>query len=157
MLLAGCGGSASVIDYNDTLVDLSESCFTAENLMRDALEAENYGTAKNLLQGSVDMCTQSLTDTQAMEAYEEDASLRDAVALLLQNEIAYLQKLSETTIYRDIPEADWTEDLESQYTTLQTELGELEVAAMDASDALLATQESFATAHGYELEPTASE
>jgi uncharacterized damage-inducible protein DinB len=147
--LAGCGG-VDVVDYNDKLVDLADKCFTAEGLMRDAMDQENYGSAKTLYDTTVETCQASQADTAAMEPYDDDASLRDAVDALLQAELAYLGKFGETLPYREYDE--FTDEQETAYNALEAELETIEEAINAASESLGDIQEAFAAKHGYELE-----
>lgn len=147
--LAGCGG-VDVIDYNDKLVDLAETCFTAENLMWDAVDQENYTLAKDLLSSSITTCQKAQTDTAAMEGYNDDVDLRDAVDVLLQAEVAYLTKFQEALPYRELDEI--SDEEEATYEAIEAELDVLDEASVAASNSLVSIQEAFATKHGYELE-----
>jgi hypothetical protein len=142
--LTGCGG-VDVVDYNDKLVDLAETCFTAENLMWDAVDQENYGIANDLLTSSIDTCTKAQTDTAAMEGYNEDTDLRNAVDGLLKAEVAYLTKFQEALPYRELEELSDEEN--AAYEAIEAELDALDEASVAASDSLVAIQETFSTKH----------
>ncbi|MDR0370107.1 MAG: hypothetical protein LBH96_06550 [Candidatus Peribacteria bacterium] len=147
--LTGCGG-VDVIDYNDKLVELAETCFTAENLMWDAVDQENYTLANELLSSSIETCQKTQTDTAAMEGYNDDTDLRDAVDALLQAEVAYLTKFQEALPYRELDEMSDEEN--ANYEAIEAELDILDEASVAASNNLVSIQEAFSTKHGYELE-----
>ncbi|MDR0608320.1 MAG: hypothetical protein LBG52_08550 [Candidatus Peribacteria bacterium] len=62
LLLIGCG-KESITTYNETLVNIVSKCTTAQDLMREALDKENYTTAKTLHLTAIDTCKDAQTDT----------------------------------------------------------------------------------------------
>jgi len=149
ILLAGCGG-VKVIDYNDKLVDLTDACFSAEGTVRDALDAENYGVANELLDAALTTCQTSKTKAEAMDAYKNDSSLKEAVVALLDTEIEYLKTFKDYVAYRSLDEL--TEEQEAAYNALDAELDAIDNRIVAASDNLVTVQEAFAATHGFDLE-----
>jgi hypothetical protein len=147
--LSGCGKDTSA-DYNEKLVNLVERCTTAEDLMRDAIDQESYTTAKTLHTTAVETCKDAQINTAELAGFDDDTSLRDASDNYLQTEIAYLGKLEAIFDYEDIEE--FTPTQETSYLTLESELSNLADATANAYAELIATQKTFATAHGYQLE-----
>jgi hypothetical protein len=153
-LLTGCG-SVDVVDYNNDLVALTEKCFTAESLMRNALDQEDYTSAKTLYTTALETCASTQKAIAALEAFDNDSSLKDAATALLQAENDYLIKFGETLSYREYETL--TPEQETAYATLQDELAVIEEAISIADTNLITVQEVFAAKHGYELEETSLE
>jgi hypothetical protein len=148
VLLIGCG-KESITTHNETLVDLVSRCTTAQDLMREALDQENYTTAKTLHTTAIDTCKASQTDTAKLAGYDNDTTLRDATDNYLQTEIAYLEKLTEIFTYQQIEE--FTPTQETAYLTLENELSALADTTKGTYTELIETQKTFADTHGYQL------
>jgi hypothetical protein len=61
--------------------------------MMTAWDEENYGLVKSLYPTTLEACTTAQTQIAAIDAYNDDSSMRDAFNAELQLEIAYLKKI----------------------------------------------------------------
>ena len=84
----------TVVEYNDKLVDITEDCFVAQELIRDAINSDTYNpnTAELLYKTAVNICNDSKKSATKIKPHNDDSSLKDAVVALLETEIAYLEK-----------------------------------------------------------------
>lgn len=140
----------AVIDYNDTLVDIASQCIISENNI-----PTDYENGLENIQAAVDNtlteCQNSIDKINALGDWEGDASLREWIVKILELDIAYFSKFSELLPYlasNELPEED-----ADKYNTLVDEINALDEEMEAANNELILTQETFASNHGYELQP----
>lgn len=147
--LTGCGTGVDVVDYNDKLVDLQNACYDAENVMMDAWDQENYWLVKTLYPTALEACTDAYNDIVALDAYDENSSLKDAFSAEIQLEVEYLQKVGEILAYWDYDEL--TAEQQAAEDALWEEADAIEAKIDEAYKISVDAQKAFADKYGYEL------
>lgn len=164
-LLAGCNKSTNngdieiipidntdVIAYNDALVDIASQCYTAEEAIWTAYDAEDGEAMQSAIDSTIAACQNTLEQLQNVEAWEEDSSLKDAIIPVIEKEIQYCDNFHGLVefLWADLDnlseeDAARYEAVVAQFDTILSEIDEV-------NSNLAAVQETFAAAHGYELE-----
>lgn len=152
LVLAGCGKSVSVVEYNDSFVAVVKECTDSTQELFNVFQAEDstIDFIKEALDNSIVICKNAETKAAKLWDFENDSSLRDAVVKLLSTEVDYLQKFWSTSNYRNID--DITDADKVAYNSVVSELYASEESLNNQFIALQDVQEAFATKHGLKLE-----
>ena len=152
LVIAGCGKSISVGEYNDSLVAVVKECTdsTQELFNIFQLEDSTLDFIKETLDNSIEICKNAETKASKLWDFENDSSLKDAVVKLLSMEVDYLQKFWSTSNYRNID--DITDADKVAYNSVVNDLYTSEESLKDQFTSLLDVQEAFATKHRLRLE-----
>lgn len=140
------------INYNDTLVDLTSQCIELENSIWNTYD-DNESTSEDIIaaiNNTVNECANVNEKINELWDREWDSSLKDAVAMIIEKEIAYYIKFSELLPYLDKEEL--TDEEKESYNTIYSELETLDEELTNANENLSSIQENFAKNHGFELE-----
>ncbi len=144
-----------VLDYNDTITDLSIECFESENSMWDVYNSYDWWSTddvKSAIDETVDVCKNSMFKINDLWDVEWDSSLKDGVILLIQKMLERFDKLYETLPFLPLLEEWLAEEDSAAYEAIKSELDSLASEIRDLNKGLSDIQRSFAEAHWYELE-----
>lgn len=143
------------INYNDNLVDLTSECFASEDSVRMSYEAWTAADLQVAIDNTVALCNESLNNVSSVDAWENDASLRDWVIDILMWKIDFYEKMQDLVQYQDYSEEDLqnlSDEEVAEYEAIIVELDEISKVNDAANEALINIQEEFAKNHNYELE-----
>lgn len=150
--------SNEVINYNDSLVDITSQCIISESAVWDAWEAyEAWETSEinAALSNSLYVCRNAMDEINKLGGWEGDDSLKDWVLKVIEKDIAYFEKFSELLPFLEDANAEWElpDELAASYEAVVADLEALDAELEEANSELVQIQEAFATNHGYELQP----
>lgn len=146
--LTWCGSEeASVVDYNNTLVDLTKSCLTAETKTREAMAQYDWPTTQESLKTANNICLQIQNDISSLGWFDWDTSLQQAILSLINTELEYLKILDSTLSFST--DQTRTPQQELEYLTLQWQLTSLRETAHQQSEMVLKAQNTFSIDHGF--------
>lgn len=140
----------AVINYNDSLVEIASQCIISENDIPTDYQnwTDNVQAAINNV---LTQCQSSIDQINELGDWEWDSSLKDWIVKILELDIQYFSKFSELLPYLTNDEV--SEEDASKYETLVEEINALDQEMETANNELIEIQETFATNHGYELQP----
>lgn len=141
---------STVIDYNDSLVDIASECIISENDIPTDYE-DWMESIKVAINNTLAQCQSSIDQINALGDWEWDSSLREWIIKILELDIAYFSKFSELLPFLasdELPEAD-----ADKYNALVDEINAIDQEMEAANNDLIQIQEIFAANHGYELQP----
>ncbi len=150
----------AVVNYNDTLVNLTSNCILSEDTIWNEYRNYEEGSStlddvQNAISGTLNACRNSAEQIETMWGWEWDNSLKDSVTTIIQKEIAYYAKFGELVPYL------WNETLSDEeaetYTQILNDLDSLDVELENANNNLIIVQEEFAASHWFDLENSESE
>lgn len=153
LLLAGCGKSVSVVEYNDSFVEIFKECTDSTQELFNVYERvdnSEIDSIKEAVDNSISTCKNAEIKASKMWDFENDSSLKDAVVKVLSTEVDYLQKFWSTSNYRNSD--DLTDADKVAYNSVVNELLVFEESLNNQFIALQDVQEAFATKHGLKLE-----
>lgn len=152
LVLAGCGKSVSVVEYNDSFVAVVKECTDSTQELFNVFQAEDstIDFIKEALDNSIVTCKNAETKASKLWDFEKDSSLKDAVVKLLSAEVDYLQKFWSTSNYRNID--DITDADKVAYNSVVSDLYAAEESLNNQFISLQDVQAAFATKHGLKLE-----
>ena len=152
LILSGCGWSANVVEYNDTLVSIVKECTDANQALFQTYQAEKstLDSIADSLQDNINICNAANEKALQLWDYDKDSLLKDAVVSLLTMEVEYLQKFSETSRYRNID--NLTDEDKESYNWIVSDLNQSQVSLNRQFTNLQDVQEAFAAKHGLKLE-----
>jgi hypothetical protein len=97
----------------------------------------------------LEACTDAYNDIVALDAYDENSSLKDAFSAEIQLEVEYLQKVGEILAYWDYDEL--TAEQQAAEDALWEEADAIEAKIDEAYKISVDAQKAFADKYGYEL------
>ena len=108
----------TVINYNDTLVDLASQCIMSESNVRSVYNDENAKVEdiQKTIEKTINECTKAWNDIEELWDREWDSSLKNWVLSIIEKEIALYTKFSQLLPYFEKDEL--TEDEEAAYDNL---------------------------------------
>ena len=153
ILLAWCGSSnTDVIKYNDSFVEIVKTCTdsTQELFQKFSADGSTVDTISESIENSITVCQNAKDQASELWNFEKDSSLKDAVIELMDTEVEYLNKFSETSVYWNIDNI--TEEDKTNYEALVTELYNIQDNLNLQFVTLQEAQELFAAKHWLVLE-----
>lgn len=140
-----------VITYNDKLVELASQCIISESDIWNAYD-DNSSTEdiQEAISSTIAKCSNISEEINKLWDWEWDSSLKNGVLDVIQKEIAYYTKFSEIIPY--IGQGEITEEENSKYESLLSEIETLDKELNESNDNLMTIQEEFAKNHGFQLE-----
>lgn len=151
LVLAGCGGSLDVQEYNNSFVAIVRECTDSTQVLFESFETE-WSTIESIitsLENSIEICSKAETKASKMWDYEWDSSLKDGTVNLLSTEVNYLQKFKSTSPYWNIENI--TDDDKAQYDGLVNELYAEQENLNAQFETLIQIQSDFAANHKLKL------
>ena len=151
LVLSGCGGS-SVVEYNDSLVEIVKECTDANQTLFQNFNAElaTVDSISQSIQENIAACQWAQKKAEKIWDYEKDSSLKDAVINLLTSEVIYLQKFASSEPYWNID--NLTDEDKEAYNWIVSDLNETQAALNQQFTNSQDVQEAFATKHWLKLE-----
>lgn len=141
----------AVINYNDTLVDLTSKCVEAEDEVwssyGDNLAIDDTTIAINNL---IKECSNAKEEINKLWGREWDNSLKDWVIAVIEKEINYYTKFNELLPY--LKKDSLTEEESTSYNAIYAEVETLNKELDEANENLSGTQKQFSVNHWFELE-----
>ena len=91
----------NVIDYNDSLVDLANTCLNSEENIWTAYNDENINitNVQNAINNTLEECTSSINKIESLWNWEWDNSLKDWIIDIIKKHITYYSKFNELLPY----------------------------------------------------------
>ncbi len=142
----------NVIDYNDSLVDLANTCLNSEENIWTAYNDENINitNVQNAINNTLEECTSSINKIESLWNWEWDNSLKDWIIDIIKKHITYYSKFNELLPY--IEKREVSEEEKETYESLITEVENLDSELAKANENLITLQKEFAWNHWFELE-----
>ena len=152
LILSGCGGAGSVIEYNDNFVSVVKECTDSTQDIFNLYQAEDSTLDSIIvaLEKSIEICENSESKASKMWDFEKDSSLKDAVVDLLSTEVDYLSQFKSTSRFRNTD--NLTEEDKEAYNWVVSELYQAEDLLNSKFASLQSIQEAFAAKHGLKLD-----
>jgi len=152
LILSGCGGAGSVIEYNDNFVAVVKECTDSTQDLFNLYQAEDSTLDSIIvaLEKSIEICENSESKASKMWDFEKDSSLKDAVVDLLSTEVDYLSQFKSTSRFRNTD--NLTEEDKEAYNWVVSELYQAEDLLNSKFASLQSIQEAFAAKHGLKLD-----
>ena len=152
LILSGCGGAGSVIEYNDSFVAVVKECTDSTQDLFNLYQAEDstLDSIIEALEKSIEICENSESKASKMWDFEKDSSLKDAVVDLLSTEVDYLSQFKSTSRFRNTD--NLTEEDKEAYNWVVSELYQSEDLLNSKFASLQSIQEAFAAKHGLKLD-----
>lgn len=145
--------NSDVIAYNDTLVDIASQCYSAEEAIWTAYDEWTAEDLKAAVNDTVSACENVISQLNSLEAREDDNSLRDAIIPVIEKEIEYCNTFSELADFQWADLDNLSEEEAAKYEEIGSRMDSIMEEIATVNDNLLSVQETFAAAHGYELQP----
>lgn len=142
----------NVIDYNDSLVDLANTCLNSEENIWTAYNDENINitNVQNAINNTLEECTSSINKIESLWNWEWDNSLKDWIIDIIKKHITYYSKFNELLPY--IEKREVSEEEKETYESLIAEVENLDSELAKANENLITLQKEFAWNHWFELE-----
>ena len=142
----------NVIDYNDSLVDLANTCLNSEENIWTAYNDENINitNVQNAINNTLEECNSSINKIESLWNWEWDNSLKDWIIDIIKKHITYYSKFNELLPY--IEKREVSEEEKETYESLIAEVENLDSELAKANENLITLQKEFAWNHWFELE-----
>ena len=143
-----------VIDYNDTLVDITTECIISENNIWDTYENLDATTedVQDAIKNTISECSSTLKEIDKLWDWEWDNSLQNGVKTIIEAYIKYYSKFWELLPYLRTNEESLSDDDKETKNALYEEFQALDKELDEANDNLTNIQEEFANNHWFKLE-----
>lgn len=143
-----------VIDYNDTLVDITTECIISENNIWDTYENLDATTedVQDAIKNTISECSSTLKEIDKLWDWEWDNSLQNGVKTIIEAYIKYYSKFWELLPYLRTNEESLSDDDKETKNALYEEFQALDKKLDEANDNLTNIQEEFANNHWFKLE-----
>lgn len=151
LVLVGCGSSMTVVEYNDSFVDIVKECTDSTQVLFDIYQTDaSLEDINNALNDSIATCQKAENSASKLWDFDNDSALKDAVVSLLSTDVKYLETFSKTSPYwnRD----DISEEDRTNYKALKNELFDMESDLNNQFSSLQEAQKIFAGKHWLKLE-----
>ena len=143
-----------VIDYNDTLVDITTECIISENNIWDTYENLDATTedVQDAIKNTISECSSTLKEIDKLWDWEWDNSLQNGVKTIIEAYIKYYSKFWELLPYLRTNEESLSDDDKETKNALYEEFQALDKELDEANDNLTNIQEEFANNNWFKLE-----
>ena len=147
----------AVIEYNDTLVDLTSQCISAEDKIWSTYDSNGASSTDmtNVINNLVNECSKAWEEINKLWSREWDDSLRTWVLTVIEKEISYYVKFNELLPY--LQKENLTEEENASYASIYAELETINSELDDANKNLSIIQKTFSENHWFELEEEMAE
>lgn len=142
----------AVIEYNDTLVDLTAQCLSAEDEVWSAYKNSDtwISNITNAINNLVNECSTAWEQIKNLWDREWDDSLKNWVLNIIEKEISYYIKFNELLPFI---KKEWlTEEESANYNSIYEEIESIDIELSKANEDLSVIQDQFAKNHWFELE-----
>ena len=146
----------SVINYNDGLVNIAQTCFESEQNVWAAYDDENASIedVQNAISDTITVCNDSINNLNQLGDWEGDSSLKDGVVAIIEKDIQYYSKLTELLKINPDNSEELSEEDAAAYDAIVSEINAIDDELLEANEELMGIQERFAENHWYELNNT---
>ncbi len=140
----------ATVNYNNKLTDVTYKCMKSEESIWDAYNQYSVEDVQTAIEDTITECTNAKKEIKKLWDWEWDSSLKDGALIIIEKEIDYCTKFKELLPY--IEKWDLTEEENSEYEALMTEIKIIDDERKDAHENIENIQEQFAKNYGFRLE-----